>query len=266
MAVFLDSLTKAADYFGGVISPQRLGQLADAQQLHSQEVASARGGATRKGMFHEHVALHLEQAGRLVEHDCPCWRVAYAQGAQELPASDVEHISQELLDLERAESATELEYRQAALRTAQGDVAELQQQVEELRQQHAELQETAASFAGEVAAREEYLEALKHQAGEDMLLLALAREREADLRRRIEHLYKQHREEVRVLHYELEVHAQQRATDQREVTSAVSMQSWAFQEWIKSEDNLHRWQRFISPVLAVAGGGVGWALERFVLG
>ena len=161
MAVFLDSLAKAADYFGGVISPQRLGQLADAQQLHSQEVASARGGATRKGMFHEHIAFYLEQAGRLGEHDCPCWRVAYAQGAQELPASDVEHISQELLDLERAEWATELEYRQAALRTAQGDVAELQQQVEELRQQHAELQETAASFAGEVAAREEYLEALK---------------------------------------------------------------------------------------------------------
>ena len=95
------------------------------------------------------------------EHDCPCWRVAYAQGAQELPASDVEHIPQELLELERAEWATELEYRQAALRIAQGDVAELQQQIEELRQQHAKLQETAASFAGEVAAREEYLEALK---------------------------------------------------------------------------------------------------------
>ena len=146
MAVFLYSLAKAADYFGGVISPQRLGQLADAQQLHSQEVASAHGGATRKGMFHEHIALYLEQAGRLGEHDCPCWRVAYAQGAQELPASDVEHISQELLDHERAEWATELEYRQAALRTAQGDVAELQQQVEELRQQHAELQDTAAKL------------------------------------------------------------------------------------------------------------------------
>ena len=49
MAVFLYSLTKAADYFGGVISPQRLGQLADAQQLHSQEVASARWWSDPQG-------------------------------------------------------------------------------------------------------------------------------------------------------------------------------------------------------------------------
>ena len=31
MAISFDSFAKAADYFGGVISPQRLGQLADAQ-------------------------------------------------------------------------------------------------------------------------------------------------------------------------------------------------------------------------------------------
>ena len=44
VAIFFDSFAKAADYFGGVDGPQRLGQLADAQLLRTQEVASGHGG------------------------------------------------------------------------------------------------------------------------------------------------------------------------------------------------------------------------------
>ena len=51
MAIFFDSFAKASAYFGGVISPQRLGQLADAQQLRTQEVASGHGGPPRGGWF-----------------------------------------------------------------------------------------------------------------------------------------------------------------------------------------------------------------------
>ena len=120
MAVFFDSLAKAAAYFGGVISPQRLGQLADAQQLHTQEVASGHGGPRRRGLFHEDIAVHLERGGKLDAHDCPCWRVAYAQALDNdvLPASDVAERVQALLDLERAEWARERQYLQAVLRTA----------------------------------------------------------------------------------------------------------------------------------------------------
>ena len=79
MAIFFDSFAKAADYFGGVISPQRLGQLADAQQLRTQEIASGHGGPRRRREFHEDMAVHLERGGKLDAHDCPCWRVAYAK-------------------------------------------------------------------------------------------------------------------------------------------------------------------------------------------
>ena len=91
MTIFFDSFAKAAAYFGGVINPQRLGQLADAPQLRTQEVASGHGGPPRRGVFHEDIAVHLERGGKLIEHDCPCWRVAYAKalGNDVLPASDV---------------------------------------------------------------------------------------------------------------------------------------------------------------------------------
>ena len=117
MAISFDSLAKAADYFGGVISPQRLGQLADAQQLRTQEVASGNGGPPRRRVFHEDIAVHLERGDRLDAHDCPCWRVAYTQAAyssstcsslcRPFDSHQGEHPRvvelQELLDLERAE-------------------------------------------------------------------------------------------------------------------------------------------------------------------
>ena len=58
-------------------------------------------------MFHEDIAVHLERGGKLIEHDCPCWRVAYAKalGNNMLPASEVAERVRELLDLERAEWA-----------------------------------------------------------------------------------------------------------------------------------------------------------------
>ena len=59
MGIFFDSFAKAAAYFGGAISPQRLGQLADAHQLRTQEVASGHGGPPRRGVFHEDIAVHL---------------------------------------------------------------------------------------------------------------------------------------------------------------------------------------------------------------
>ena len=117
MAIFFDSFAKAADYFGGVISPQRLGQLADAQLLRTQEVASGHGVPPRRRVVHEDIAVHLERGDRLDAHDCPCWRVAYAKALDNdvLPASDVAERVQALLDLERAEWAKEREYQQAAL-------------------------------------------------------------------------------------------------------------------------------------------------------
>ena len=80
MAIFFDSFAKAAAYFGGVISPQRLGQLADAQLLRTQEVASGHGGPRRRRVFHEDIAVHLERGDKIDAHDCPCWRVVYAKG------------------------------------------------------------------------------------------------------------------------------------------------------------------------------------------
>ena len=137
MAIFFDSLAKAADYFGGVISPQRLGQLADAQLLRTQEVASGHGVPRRRRVVHEDIAVHLERGGKLDAHDCPCWRVAYAKALDNdvLPASDVAERVQELLDLEWAK---EREYRQAALRTAQIDVEMLQQTIAQLQAKAAE--------------------------------------------------------------------------------------------------------------------------------
>ena len=135
MAIFFASLAKAADYFGGVISPQRLGQLADAQQLRTQEVDSGHGGPPRRGVLHEDIVVHLERGCKLIEHDCPCRRVAHAQGVQlvDLGEHPRVHELQELLDLERAEWAKEREYPQAARRLVQSDVTELRQALAELR-------------------------------------------------------------------------------------------------------------------------------------
>ena len=108
---FSTHFAKAADYFGGVISPQRLGQLADAQQLRTQEIASGHGGPPRRGVFHEDIAVHLERGDKLDAHDCPCWRVAYTQGVQLVDVGEHPRVVelQELLDLERAEWAKERE-------------------------------------------------------------------------------------------------------------------------------------------------------------
>ena len=196
MAVFFDSLAKAADYFGGVISPQRLGQLADAQQLRTQEVDSGHGGPPRRGVLHEDVAVHLERGDKLDAHDCPCWRVAYATALDNdvLPASDVAERVQEFLDLERAEWAKEKEYRQAALRTAQSDVEMLQQMI-------AQLQEKAAEADSELVARYEQLHHLEELHAEDAVRLESDQLRLADLRRRVELLDQQHAEELRILHH-----------------------------------------------------------------
>ena len=119
MAIFFDSLAKAADYFGGVISPQRLGQLADAQLLRTQAVASGHGVPPRRRVVHEDIAVHLERGDKLDAHDCPCWRVAYAKALDNdvLPASDVAERVQELLDLEREGCAKEREHLHAARQT-----------------------------------------------------------------------------------------------------------------------------------------------------
>ena len=134
MAIFFDSFAKAAAYFGGAISPQRLGQLADAQQLRTQEVASGHGGPPRRGVFHEDIAVHLERGDKLDAHDCPCWRVAYTQGVQLVDVGEHSRVLQlqKLLDLERAEWAKEREQLLAARRLVSSDVATLQQEIENL--------------------------------------------------------------------------------------------------------------------------------------
>ena len=76
----------------------------------------------------------LASTGKLDVHACICWHVAFNK------SQDAGKRPQELLDLERAEWAKERQHLQAALRTAQGDVAELTQDVEELRQVVANLE------------------------------------------------------------------------------------------------------------------------------
>ena len=144
MAIFFDSFAKAADYFGGVVSPQRLGQLADARQLRTQQVASGHGVPPRRRVVHDDIAVHLEQGDRLDAHDCPCWRVAYAKALHNdvLPASDVAERVQELLDLERGEWAEEREHLLSARRLAQSDVETLQQTIAELREKAANVYRT----------------------------------------------------------------------------------------------------------------------------
>ena len=157
MAISFDSLAKASDYFGGVISPQRLGQLADAQQLRAQEVDSGHGGPPRRRVFHEDIAVHLERGDKLDAHDCPCWRVAYAKALDNdvLPASDIAERMQALLDLERAECAKEREYLYAARRLIQSDVAKLQQTIAEREQRATEADREVAERRAQVERLEE---------------------------------------------------------------------------------------------------------------
>ena len=84
-------------------------------------------------MVHEDIAVHLERGGKLIEHDCPCWRVAYDQGVQLVDVGEHSRMLQlqELLDLERAEWAKEREQLLATRRLAQSDVATLQQTIAE---------------------------------------------------------------------------------------------------------------------------------------
>ena len=108
-------------------------------------------------MFHEDIAVHPERGDRLDAHDCPCWRVAYAQAQDNdvLPALDIAERVQALLDLERAEWAEEREYRQAALGTAQSDVAELQQTIAERQQRATEADREVAERRAQVERLEE---------------------------------------------------------------------------------------------------------------
>ena len=264
MAIFFDSFAKAADYFGGVISPQRLGQLADAQQLRTQEVASGHGGPPRRRMFHEDIAVHLERGDKLDAHDCPCWRVAYAQALDNdvLPASDVPERVQELLDLERAEWAKEREYLYAARRLVQSDVEMLQQTI-------AQLQEKAAEADSELVARDEQLHHLEELHAEDAVQLESDQLRLADLRRRVELLDLQHAEERRVLHHQLEVKDRQRTQLRNLKDDAVSKRTEA-QTYLWDLDRKVRRQALAvligGPILLLAAGAAGWALERFVLG
>ena len=180
MAIFFDSFAKAADYFGGVISPQRLGQLADAQQLRTQEVASGHGGPPRRGVFHEDIAVHLERGGKLIEHDCPCWRVAYDQGVQLVDVGEHPRVLelQELLDLERAEWAKEKEHLHAARRLVQSDVEAVQQTITQLQERAAKvyrLEELRAQDASKMETQRGDLE---------------------DLQKRLKLLDKQHRETI----------------------------------------------------------------------
>ena len=180
MAISFDSLAKAADYFGGVISPQRLGQLADAQQLRTQEVASGNGGPPRRRVFHEDIAVHLERGDRLDAHDCPCWRVAYTQGVQLVDVGEHPRVVelQELLDLERAEWAKERKQLLAARRLVSRDVEALQQTI-------TQLQDKAAKVSG--------LEELRSQ---DASKMETQRGDLEDLQKRLTLLDKQHRETI----------------------------------------------------------------------
>ena len=108
-------------------------------------------------MVHEDIAVHLERGDKLDAHDCPCWRVAYAKALDNdvLPASDIAERVQALVDLERAGCAKEREYQQAALGTAQSDVAELQQTIAELEQRATEADREVAELRAHVERLEE---------------------------------------------------------------------------------------------------------------
>ena len=131
-------------------------------------------------MVHEDIAVHLERGDRLDAHDCPCWRVAYAQGVQLVDVGEHPRVLelQELLDLERAEWAKERDYLHAARRLVQSDVAELQQTI-------AELQEKAANV--------DRLEKLRAQ---DASKVETQRRDLEGLQKRLKLLDKQHRETI----------------------------------------------------------------------
>ena len=143
--MFRKASTICADPFDAL---SRLGQLADAQQLRTQAIASGHGGPRRRGVFHEDIAVHLERGDKLDAHDCPCWRVAFAKALDNdvLPGSDVAERVQELLDLERAEWAKEREHVQAARRLVQSDVETLQQTMADREQRATEADREVAKL------------------------------------------------------------------------------------------------------------------------
>ena len=131
-------------------------------------------------MFHEDIAVHLERGGKLIEHDCPCWRVAYAQGVQLIDVGEHPRVLelQELLQLKRAEWAKVREYLHAARRLVQSDVAELQQAIAELQAK---------------AAKVDRLEKLRAQVASKM---ETQRGNLEDLQKQLKLLDKQHRETI----------------------------------------------------------------------
>ena len=91
----------------------------------------------------------------------------------------------------------------------------------------------------------------------------------ADLRRQEEFLDLPHAEERRVLHHQLEVKDRQRTQLRNLKDDAVSkrteaqMYLWDLHKEVRRQA-LAVW--IGGPILLLAAGGAGWALERFVLG
>ena len=170
-----------------------------------------------------------------------------------LPASDVAERVQELLDLERAECAKEREYQQAALGTAQSDVAELQQTI-------AEREQRATEADREVAELRVQVERLEEIHAESAVWLESDQLRLADLRRRVELLDQQHAEERRILHHQLEVKDRQRTQLGNLKDDAVSKRTEA-QMYLWDLDREVRRQALAvwigGPILLLAGGGAG---------
>ena len=82
----------------------------------------------------ENPMFHLERGDKIDAHDCPCWRVAYAQGVQLVDVGEQPRVLelQEFLYLEREGWEQEREHLHAARRLVSRDVAELQQEIETL--------------------------------------------------------------------------------------------------------------------------------------
>ena len=91
----------------------------------------------------------------------------------------------------------------------------------------------------------------------------------ADLRRQEEFLDLPHAEERRVLHHQLEVKDRQRTQLRNLKDDAVSKRTEAQMYLWDLEKKVRRQALAVwigGPILLLAAGGAGWALERFVLG
>ena len=88
----------------------------------------------------------------------------------------------------------------------------------------------------------------------------------ADLQGRSELLDQQHRETIRSLHHELEVEGRKKQQVLELHAEAMRRREVAQNAQRIAEDRLSLRTWIGSPILALAAGGAGWALERFVLG